>query len=461
MEKRNKKRSAIFLAALLPVCAALVVGACENPANGDDTPKEAVISEFFLASGSSFIIKSDGTLWAVGSNGYGQLGLGDSDPRDKFTQVKDADGKPLAGVKQVFGGGSFTIILKDDGAIWGAGSNGVGSLGLGDRYKERGDVSRYFIPITEDGSENGTPITGVTALAKGSGDVVLFLKNDGQVWAAGRNASGETGNGETARIYIFTRIETDSEGEPIAGVDAVYVFGGNPGTAFFIKDGEVWATGFNENANLGLGDTTNRSKFTKVPDLSNVAAMEGSKGSAMIPFTVALKKDGTVWGTGVNFTGALGLGVEHTNAATALLSFTQLPSDDDKESSNYISGIKAIAAGGQHVLLLKEDGTVLASGLAPSCGVMLTEIAPSPINAFAYIKFTPITDIWGDTLAGVKDIKVIGNTSHFIMKNGTVLAVGSKGSNLGLGKPLGALPNVVYLALDDNTNHIMFDSATP
>lgn len=35
----------------------------------------------------TFLIKQDGTVWATGYNGYGQLGLGDTTGRSSFTQV--------------------------------------------------------------------------------------------------------------------------------------------------------------------------------------------------------------------------------------------------------------------------------------------------------------------------------------------------------------------------------------
>ena len=38
-------------------------------------------------SGNSFILKNDGTLWGCGWNGQGQLGLGDTNDRNAFTQI--------------------------------------------------------------------------------------------------------------------------------------------------------------------------------------------------------------------------------------------------------------------------------------------------------------------------------------------------------------------------------------
>jgi hypothetical protein len=91
---------------------------------------------------------------------------------------------------------------------------------------------------------------------------------------------------------------------------------------------------------------------------------------------------------------------------------------------------------------------------------MISEQAPAPVRAPAYIQFTPITDIWGDALAGVKDIKAIGLNSFFVMEDGTVLVVGNRSGALGLGKPSDELDNIIYLALDDDTNHIVFDDET-
>ena len=38
-------------------------------------------------SNHSLILKNDGTLWGCGQNSYGQLGLGDNTDRNTFTQI--------------------------------------------------------------------------------------------------------------------------------------------------------------------------------------------------------------------------------------------------------------------------------------------------------------------------------------------------------------------------------------
>ena len=80
----------------------------------------------------SLILKNDGTLWGCGNNNYGELGLGDTTNRSAFTQITTN----TDGIKEIYCGRTYTLILENDGTLWGCGSNGFGRLGLGDtNYK--------------------------------------------------------------------------------------------------------------------------------------------------------------------------------------------------------------------------------------------------------------------------------------------------------------------------------------
>lgn len=76
----------------------------------------------------SLILKKDSTLWGCGRNDCGQLDLGDTTNRTTFTQVITNTNN----IKAVYCGYCHTFILKNDGTLWACGYNKYGQLGLGD-----------------------------------------------------------------------------------------------------------------------------------------------------------------------------------------------------------------------------------------------------------------------------------------------------------------------------------------
>ena len=73
-------------------------------------------------------LKSDGTVWTVGRNTSGQLGDGTTTDRNNFIRVTNVDGTGLSGVVRVSAGSNHTVYLKSDGTVWATGSNANGQL---------------------------------------------------------------------------------------------------------------------------------------------------------------------------------------------------------------------------------------------------------------------------------------------------------------------------------------------
>src|ERR1035441_1849035 len=80
----------------------------------------------FVAAGAnhSLFLKSDGTMWAWGSNQYGQLGDGTTTNRSSPVQVSG-----LTGVVMIAAGGFQSLAVKSDGTVWAWGSINAGVVG--------------------------------------------------------------------------------------------------------------------------------------------------------------------------------------------------------------------------------------------------------------------------------------------------------------------------------------------
>jgi alpha-tubulin suppressor-like RCC1 family protein len=239
-----------------------------------------------VAPGEShtLLLKDDGTLWAAGDNSYGALGLGEGgEPRTPvFTQVMTGGttGDPIRGVRAIAAGGDASFFIKDDGTLWAAGYNYYGQLGL-----EGAGVCYTFTPVSSAGND-------VKAVSAGSRHTVI-LKNDGTLWAAGHNHFGQLGLEGAADSAAFVPVAG-------AGTDIRALAAGNNHTAVLKNDGTLWAAGGNYSGQLGLGDFEKHSGFVKTP-LEGIREIAASGDN-----TVALKADGTLWGAGDNVFGQLG-----------------------------------------------------------------------------------------------------------------------------------------------------------
>jgi alpha-tubulin suppressor-like RCC1 family protein len=112
------------------------------------------------------------------------------------------------------------------------------------------------------------------------------------------------------------------------------------------SDGTVWSWGLNTSGQLGNGTTTTSTSPVPVTGLSTVVAVAAGGSHSL-----ALKADGTVWSWGSNLNGQLGNGA--SGAGTNQSSPVQVAG---------VSGAVAVAAGANHSLALKSDGTVVSWG---------------------------------------------------------------------------------------------------
>jgi len=117
-------------------------------------------------SNKTMAIKSDGSLWAWGWGGFGQLGNGTEE--DKYLPVKIMEDVVYVSSER---GSYFTMAIKNDGSLWGWGLNFVGILV---RPENSGDTVSVPVKIMEDIIHVDVGVNYATA-----------IKKDGSFWIWG------------------------------------------------------------------------------------------------------------------------------------------------------------------------------------------------------------------------------------------------------------------------------------
>jgi alpha-tubulin suppressor-like RCC1 family protein len=228
----------------------------------------------------SLAIKDDNTVWAWGANAFGQLGNGTTTDSNTPVQVSG-----LSGIVSIAAGNGFSLGLKDDGSIWGWGNGLLGPLGTGGSGNSAnsspipieglGEVigmsagSSHTLILTNEGTVYGlgynaygqigdsidvnssaipfqvTGLSDIIQVACGSFHSVA-LRDDGTVWSWGNNEyGGQLGNGSVVNTHIPV--------QALGLTDVVYIDAGNYFSMALKSDGTIWGWGFNSTGQIGNG----------------------------------------------------------------------------------------------------------------------------------------------------------------------------------------------------------------
>ena len=268
-------------------------------------------------------------LYGTGYNGYGEFGFGSTTQLTSFTAVTTPDGKT---VDQIATGGMLTFVLTTDGTLYSTGYNSYGTLGLGDTT----DRNSFTAVTMTDGKSIDQVFIG------GAGGYFVFVQcTDGTFYSAGSNSHGQLGLGDNTNRNSFTEV-TIPEGKTVDQVST-----GGMHIYLLCTDGTLYSTGYNLYGQLGLGDNTDRDTFTEVPipDAKVVAQVISGRHH-----TFLLTTDGSLYATGYNFRGELGLG-----DTTIRTTFTAVTIPDGKS-------VDQVFADGYQSFLLCTDRTLYAAG---------------------------------------------------------------------------------------------------
>ena len=516
------------------------------------------INKICAGNDSTLIIKEDGTVWTAGRNRYGELGVGDTSDRTKFTKLTLEDGTEI---KAKYGelNANITTILGKDGKVYATGYNEYGQLSNGTTTN-----SKKLKPML---NSDGTEVTDAMLIKVGEmsdPDINTgIIKKDGTIWVSGNNTYGQIGNGTTSSTKYFTQVgindvklnakneyikigekfdidvisaanfnvfvkekpvQSDwkwtSSNEDVATIDengvvigktlgyttitgynsknglkakaiiniyrnqegaiTVPVVGQGYGNTITLKeDGTVWATGKNDYGQLGVGDTTNRNTSVQVKIDENTYLENVIKIDVTDNTTIALTKTGEVYAWGKNEFGELGLG-DRTYRSYA----TRVKGID---GNGYLENIIDVANGDENSYAIDKNGNVYGWGdgnyhqiddtetsrttptqmsdctnaISVSAGECFVEIMQSNSNVVArgYNYYGQLG--YGDTAEKPTGAHIVGNDINkvsagndatlIIREDGTVWAAGrNRYGELGLGDTSNRA-SFTKLTLEDGT----------
>jgi alpha-tubulin suppressor-like RCC1 family protein len=227
-----------------------------------------------VAAGFEFTLglRADGSLYAWGINGAGQLGSTINVGMGKANPTPLQVGTATNWV-QVAAGHGHSLGLRADGSLYTWGYNSAGQLGNG-----------YTNPLS-----TSTPTATSTALPTRSTaagfNFGLAVKADGTLWAWGNNSYGQLGNGGTTASLSPRQIGTDH--------DWVQVAAGAYHSLALKADGTLWAWGLNLQGQLGFASTSGTYTSTSSP--TQVGTGLYTQVAAGHSYSLGLRADGSLY----------------------------------------------------------------------------------------------------------------------------------------------------------------------
>ena len=141
------------------------------------------IVHFVCGSHQNLFLDSEGNVYSVGANEFGQLGLGHNTNQNELNKITN-----IPPIKTISCVGSNCYLNDFEGNLWSFGFNNKGQLGHGDKT----NINTPKIVNT---------LKDIQQISYGSSGYHFFVKNSqNQIFATGYNDYGQLGTGDTQSV---------------------------------------------------------------------------------------------------------------------------------------------------------------------------------------------------------------------------------------------------------------------
>lgn len=334
-------------------------------------------------------------LYALGSNGSGQLGVGSTHDTNvpKVCPLPDS----LPGVpKSIVAGGNHSLLLFDDGTVYYSGSSRDGRLQSSSSSSSTHTFQRAYISILKEEAK----------LCSAWWDGSVFVDTRDTVYTAGSGLKGEQGTGDSPGSLELQEIQNFPSKEGQRRGRIVDVNSGVDHTVVVFADGTVWGWG-----NGRKGQLTGSREIVWTPRRFDYYGQSVARAVCGRDFTFMMHRNGTHAVLDTNKWNLQRDAPERISdwkdIGATWGSIFVLREDGKVESWGRndhgqlappgLPDIEQLAVGSEHVVALTKDGRVISWGWGEhgNCGIDINE------NGDASGKWNEIPVYQSDQIVGV------------------------------------------------------------